>query len=308
MIHLFRFWLVLSVCLGMPLAAGAHEVDACLAKVAQASGFLQACRVVQTEAAECDALAQRLERFQAECRQLQHPPEHIARAVAAGAAEVGGQPELSPYQQRLAKENREQRLIDTNLQRFLALFPGFETAASTLMKAFFSTRACPFAYEGVQGRWLHAGHIPLQRHNLAAGGQTPPASVQFHFFAPVEPGRCYPVPPPEASGAALNIPEQVVEALERQGRAMRCESLDCTATRERVQAWHRQYQNAYQEYRQLMVCVEAAGRRGARAFKLMPRTITALPDHCPDGDIKAAYRNAEALVKALDQRLFGTGL
>lgn len=303
MMRLLQNGLFMLCLLGWPLLAGAHEVEVCLAKVEQTSGLLQTCRVSQTAAGQCDALAQRLERFQAECRQLQHPAEYIERATAAGAAGVEGQPQQSPYQQRLARERREQSLVDANLQRFATVFAGFEMFAASL-NTHFATSACPHAYEGMRGQWLHAGHISLQRYDLAGDGQTPAVPVQFHFFAPAVAGRCYPVPPPGYSGSVINIPGQMVDALAQQGRAARCESTDCTATREQINALYRQYQSAFREYRQLMVCADAAERE-ASVLKRMTGTAAALPDYCPPSEIDVAYLNAQGLVKELDQRLFG---
>ena len=54
------FHILLSLVLVvLPDTIAAHEVEVCLARVAQKSGQLQACKVAQTEAGQCDAIAAR---------------------------------------------------------------------------------------------------------------------------------------------------------------------------------------------------------------------------------------------------------
>ena len=301
--------LLLAFLSGIPLSLHAHEVEVCLAKVAQKSGQLHACRIAQTDANQCDALAQQLEQFQRDCLYQYHPPEHVARATAYGAGQVEGDPDQSPYQQRLARERWEQSQIGPNMQRFSALFPEFDHFKVALAEHF-GTQACPSGYEGRQDRWLHAGYIPMQRYSFSEGNQLPPVVVPVHFFAQEVAGRCYPVPSSAGgqSGSVINIPDQMLQELEKQGIAIRCKNGDCAATRDEVNSLYQQYQGAYREYRQLMMCADAAKRGGGSAIiKGAARPVSDLPEHCPKKEIDVAYLNARGLVEELEQQLFSPG-
>lgn len=301
------FHILLSLVLVvLPDTIAAHEVEVCLARVAQKSGQLQACKVAQTEAGQCDAIAARLEQFRHQCLEEQHPAEYVARAVTYGAEEVAGNPEQSPYQQRVARQQWQQTQTGPNLQRFSALFPGFEHFNPALMEHF-GTTACPNAYEGRQGRWLHAGTVTLQRYSLTDLGSAPPSPVRQHFFAPEATHRCYPVPAASdgSAGSIINIPDQLVQELEKQDIAVRCPSEDCASTIAEVQQLYQQYQGAYREYRQLMVCADTAQRNAARGqVKGMTRSALEMPDFCPEKEIHVAYLNAKGLVEELERRLF----
>lgn len=293
----------------LPGVLAAHEVEVCLARVAQKSGQLQACKVSQTEAGQCDAIAARLERFRRQCAAEQHPAEYIARAMAYGAETVEGNPDHSPYQRQVARMQWLQAQTNPNLQRFSTLFPGFEHFNGALLEHF-GTAACPNAYEGKSGRWLHAGHATLQRYSLNDKGVESQTPVRRHFFAPETVNRCYPVPALNegSEGSVINIPELMLQELEKQGMAIRCPSEDCASAIESLQRLYQQYQGAYREYRQLSVCADIARRNATRGqVKSMMRSAVELPDFCPEKEIHVAYLNARGLVEELERRLFSPG-
>ena len=302
---LFCYWLTISLVSLTSSHAFAHETEVCLQQLAQAAQQLRICRVGQTSESQCDAQQDLAAQRVAKCRNEQFPEEFINRAIAAGDAQTSGDPSNSPYQQHLRKQQRELALIGPNLQRFAKTFPQFEKMAGVLAEHF-DTAACPTSYEGTAGRWLYKGGVNLQRYELADTGSQKDAAVLVHFFVPEVSGKCYAVPQPSEGDDIVNIPDGLLQELGETVKVVTCAGESCVTEKEQVASRYQQYQGAYREYRQLMMCADIVQRNGARAaVKGISRSATPLPDDCPKEEVNTAYLNAKGLVEELGNRLFG---
>lgn len=285
----------------------AHETETCLMQVAQATTQLQECQVRQAAEGECDASQQKLDRFVARCVEQQHPEGFIARAMAYGRAEVAGDPAKSPYQVQLAKARWKEAQTAPNIALFLEVFPQFEAVRQQLLEPY-GTSVCPDAYEGRAGRWVYMGDAVMLRHNLMEL-EAQPEQRTVHYFAPEQPGHCYPAPTADAGSLRIvNIPEMVVDDVARRDAAIRCLSSDCSGDRDSLKAEYQRYQAAYRDYRLLTECVDADRRNSRRvSFKGFGGAPVPIPEGCPPKDVETAYLNTKGLAESLDERLFERG-
>ena len=287
-------------------SANAHETEVCLQQVAQAAELLRTCRVLQSTDVQCDANEQTLARYIQRCRSAEFTSEDIQRARVYGESKVSGDPARSPYQRQLTRMQWERSQTDPNLERFVKLFPDQKEFAPSLQEHF-ATAACPKGYEGMADRWLYTGTAQLTRYNLSETGTNTPAAQEKYFFAPEEAGTCYSVASlkDSANHAVINIPTLMLQSLDTKGQVVRCKDTDCKDERAALQQSYQQYQGAYRNFRQLMMCADAVRRNKSWGFiNGILRSASSLPDYCPQQDVEAAYLNARSVVEALDQRLF----
>lgn len=297
---------MLALMFGATGAAQAHEVETCLARLAQTSGLLKACKVRQTREDECDNLKARLERNRQTCRAELHTEESIAHAIGYGAGEVAGETTSSPFRQGVKQQRQEQSQMQPNLARFDKQFPNYGNFRDALAERF-NSRLCPNAYEGSRDRWLYTGSVGLLRYGLGDKESAPPTQHEVHLFAQGKPGECYPVKDqlePAAPFIVVNIPDQLLSQLEQKTGVVKCESATCTTDRIALEEQFQHYQTSYRKYRQLRDCADLDQRNRARQTKGVPGP-SVLPSYCPAKEVNVAMLNAKGLVEELDQRLFG---
>lgn len=301
-----RLWILLLLATLLATKATAHEVDTCLARLAQTAGLLKNCRIGQTREDECTALDERLQRNRQTCRDEAYPEEAIRRAAGYGAAEVAGDTAQSPYQQTVRQQAREQSRMQPNLLRFNQHFPGYGHFADDLA-ARFNSRLCPDAYEGSRDRWLYTGSVTLLRYAVDAPAGDPPQRHDKRLFAQGKPGECYPVATqlePTAPFLVVNIPETLLSQLEQKTGVVKCESATCATDRMGVESLYQHYQAEYRRYRQLLDCVDIDRRNRQHGSKGMTAARAPLPVYCPSRELDVALLNSRGLVQELDQRLF----
>ena len=285
-----------------------HEVDTCLMQVEQAAMKLQSCHVRQALEHECDATEHLYKTYSERCRSLYFTDEAIQHAAQYGAGQVEGDPAFSPYVQARQRAAWEQTQMRPNIERFASQFPQFDHFESMLLEHF-GTKDCPTGYLGYPDRWQFMGMQQFIRYPLDSGEENQEEQKDLYFFAREQAGQCLAIPlnPTVNEPQIINLPERLLDGLGAQ--AVRCEGADCTDDRSVLISRYQQYQGAYREYRQLMVCADAAARNARRgSIKGMSRSLQALPDYCPDQEVDTAYLNARGRIEEWDRQLFGPRL
>lgn len=288
------------------LSAHAHEVDTCLARLAQTAQLLKACEVAQKQEGQCDNLRNRLQRNRQTCRAEAFTEESIDHAMAYGRNDVDGDTNRSPYRQAVTQRQREESQMQPNLVRFNQHFPQFGNFRDAVAERF-NSRLCPNAYEGGRDRWLYTGTMSLQRYSLDEVKPGPPQSRDLRFFAQGRAGECYRVPPQLEPGApflVVNLPDQMLSQLEQKGGVVKCESATCTTDRTSQEELYQRYQAEYRRYRLLRDCVDQAQRAKTQGASKGGAPTVSLPSHCPTKEINVALLNAKGLVQELDRQLF----
>lgn len=303
---IYRTLFVLALSLLGPVVSQGHEVETCLMALAQRAEDLQACRVHQSSATECDALQQRLVIKAGQCRAAEHPEEAVNRAIAYGNSLVPGNPRQSPYQRQMTRERWEHSQMRPNVMRFEQLFTDYSQLQPDLTERF-GTVKCPTAYEGGADRWIYRGPLALVRYSLDPAGPGTPEHRTLHLFSRELAGQCYPPQLDEGGNTyrVVNIPESLLQSLTARHTLIRCAGQDCTQERQATQERFQRYQGLYRRYRQLIACsdlVERNSRRGS--VKGMRRSKIVLPEYCPGEASAARMMEARDQVEQLDQALF----
>jgi hypothetical protein len=304
---LFFATCVVVVALTIQASAQAHEVDTCLARLAQTAQLLKACQVAQKNEDQCDSLLARLDRNKQTCRAEAFPEESIQHAIAYGGGTVDGAVDRSPYQQGVQQRQREVSQMQPNLARFNQFFPQYGNFRDDVAERF-NSRLCPNAYEGGRDRWIYTGTATLLRYDLSEGKTEAPTNRDTFFFAQGKQGECYPVKTqlaPDNPFVVLNLPDPMLSQLEQKSGVVRCDSATCASDRADLEELYQHYQTTYRQYRQLLDCVDQLQRGKAKSATKGGAPTVSLPAYCPTKEVNVALLNAKGLVKELDHRLFG---